>query len=86
MAKLFVKWTPDNNLKKKKKKRSNDNWHFTFNTLRPRQNGRRFPDDIFKCIFIDENIWVSIKVSLKFVPKGPINNIPAIGRRSGDKP
>ena len=28
-------------------------------------------------IFLDENVWLSIKVSLKFVPKGPINNIPA---------
>ena len=24
-------------------------------TLRPRQNGRHFPDDIFKCIFLNEN-------------------------------
>ena len=50
-------------------------WH---NTLRPRQNVRHFPDDIFKCIFLNENIWISIKFSLKFVPKGPINNIPAL--------
>ena len=27
-----------------------------FNTLRPRQNGRQFPDDIFKCIFFNGNI------------------------------
>ena len=26
------------------------------NILRPRQNGRNFPDDIFKCIFLNENI------------------------------
>ena len=63
----------------------------SLNTLRPRQNGRRFPDDIFKCIFLNENVWISIKISLKFVPKGPINNIPALvqimaWRRSGDKP
>ena len=38
------------------------------NTLRPRQNGRHFPDDIFKCIFLNENEWISIKLSLKFVP------------------
>ena len=61
------------------------------NTLRPRQNGRHFPDDIFKCIFLNENAWISIKISLKFVPKGPINKIPALiqimaWRRSGDKP
>ena len=26
------------------------------NTLRPRQNGRHFPDDIFQCIFLNENV------------------------------
>ena len=36
--------------------------------LRPRQNGRHFPDDIFKCILLNENIWILIEVSLKFVP------------------
>ena len=50
----------------------------TFNTLRPRQNGRHSTDDIFKCIFLIENAWISIWISLKFVPKGPINNIPAL--------
>ena len=50
----------------------------TFNTLRPRQNGRHFTDDIFKCIFVNENVWIAIEISLKFVPKGPINNIPAL--------
>ena len=50
---------------------------FIFNTLKPRQNGRHFPD-IFKCIFFNENVWISIKIPLKFVPKGPINNIPAL--------
>ena len=67
--------------------------HFTnmFNSLRPRQNGRHFADDIFIYIFLNENIWISIKISLKFVPKGPINNIPALVQirawhRPGDKP
>ena len=36
-----------------------------FNTLRPRPNGLHIPDDIFKCIFLNENIWIFIKVSLK---------------------
>ena len=63
----------------------------SINTLRSRQNGRHFPDDIFKCIFLNESIWNSIEISLKFVPKGPINNIPALvqimaWRRPGDKP
>ena len=62
-----------------------------FNSLRPRHNGRHFPDDIFKCIFLNESIWISFEISLKFVPKGPINNIPALvqimaWRRPGDKP
>ena len=61
------------------------------NTLRPRQHGRHFADDIFKCIFLNENVSIAIKISLRFVPKGPINNIPALvqimaWRRSGDKP
>ena len=61
------------------------------NTLRPRQNGRRFADDTFKCIFLNEDIKISIKISLKFVPKGQINNIPALVQimawhRPGDKP
>ena len=60
-------------------------------TLRLRQNGRYFPDTIFKRVFLNENVWNSIKVSLKFVPKGPNNNIPALvqimaWRRPGDKP
>ena len=61
------------------------------NSLWPRENGRHFADDIFKCIFLNENVWIPIKISLKFVPKGPINNIPALvrimaWRRPGDKP
>ena len=48
---------------------------------------RRF----FKCIFLNENVSIAIKISLKFVLKGPINNIPALvqimtRRRPGDKP
>ena len=63
----------------------------TVNTLRPRQNGRHFPDDIFKCIFLNENVCITFKISLKFVPKGPIDKIPALvqimaWRRTGDKP
>ena len=57
------------------------------NTLRLRQNGRHFADDIFKGIFLNENVWNPIKFSLK----GPINNIPELvqitaWRRPGDKP
>ena len=61
------------------------------NTLRPRQNGRYFAEDIYKCIFLTENVWILINISLKLVPKGQINNIPALvqimpWRRPGDKP
>ena len=61
------------------------------NTLRPRQDGCRLPDDIFKCIFVNENVLILIKISLKFVPKFRINNIPALVKtmawgRPGDKP
>ena len=48
------------------------------NTWRPRQNRRHFADDIFKCIFLNKNVWIPIKISLTFVPKGPIDNIPAL--------
>ena len=30
------------------------------NTLRPIQNGHHFPDDIFKCIFLNGNVWISL--------------------------
>ena len=53
-------------------------WLRWVNTLRPRQNGRHFPNDIFKWIFLNENVLISIKISLKFVPRGPINNIPTL--------
>ena len=61
------------------------------NSSRPRPNRRHFTDDIFKCIFENENEWISPRISLKFVPKFRINNIPALvqimaWRRPGDKP
>ena len=66
-------------------------WGRIFNTLRPRQNGRHFTDDIFKCIFLNENARILLKISLKCVPKVRINNILALvqimaWRRPGDKP
>ena len=61
------------------------------NTLRLRQNVLHFPDNIFKCIFVNENVWIAIKISLKFDPKVRINNIPVLvqvmaWRRPGDTP
>ena len=45
----------------------------------------------YNCIFLNENVWISINISLKFVLEGPISNIPIMvqimaWRRSGDKP
>ena len=33
--------------------------------------------EVHKCIFFHENVWIPIEISLKFVPEGPIDNIPA---------
>ena len=60
-------------------------------TLGLRQNGHHFPDDIFRCIFLNENVWISTKNLPKSVPMYPIANIPALvrvmaWRRQGDKP
>ena len=49
-----------------------------FNSLRPRRNSRHFADDIFKCIYLNENAWIAFKNSPKIVPKFPINDIPAL--------
>ena len=61
------------------------------NILRPRQNGHRFSDDIFKCIFASEHYCILIKISLKCLLKGAIDNISALVQimawhRTGDKP
>ena len=50
----------------------------TVNKLRPRQNGCHFAEDTFKHILFNENVRISITISLKFVPKGPIDNMPAL--------
>ena len=60
-------------------------------TLGPRYIGRHFANDNFKHIFLNKNVRVLIKISLKFVSKGPINNHPALvqimaWRRPGDQP
>ena len=71
-------------------------WHWFDNALyplRPKQNGRHFADDIFIYIIFSWNeiVWIPIRISLKFVPMCPINNIPALvqimaWRRPGDRP
>ena len=61
------------------------------NSLRQRLNRHPFADDIFKCIFLPENEWILPRISLKFLPKVRINNMPALVQimawcRPGDKP
>ena len=46
--------------------------------LPPGQNVHHFADDTFRCTFLNENVRILINISLNFVPKGPINNIPAL--------
>ena len=60
------------------------------NSLRLWQTDHHFAE-VFKCIFLNENVWISLEISLKFVPKVWNNNIPGLvqimaWRRTGDKP
>ena len=48
-------------------------------------------DDICKCIFLNENYKIPIRIPLKFVPRSPTDNKAALvpvmtWRRTGDKP
>ena len=48
-------------------------------------------DDIFRCIFLNENERIPIQISLKIVPMSPIDNRAALVqvmacRQTGDKP
>ena len=61
------------------------------NSLRPRRNRHHFTENIFKCLFLNKNEWIPLRISLKFVLKVRINNIPSLvqimaWRRPGDKP
>ena len=61
------------------------------NTLRLRQNGHHFTDNIFKCISLNEKFWILSKISLKYIPYGLIDNIGALVQVitrhwAGDKP
>ena len=48
------------------------------NSSSPEQNGRHFADDMFKRIFLNENVRIAIKISLTIVPRGPIENKSAL--------
>ena len=52
-----------------------DQW---VNTLGQKQNGRHFADNIFKCIFLNENFWILDEISLKYVPSGLNDNMVAL--------
>ena len=61
------------------------------NSLRRRRNRRHFANEFFINIFLNKNVWISIVISLRFVPKGKIDNIPALvhimaWHRPSDKP
>ena len=62
-----------------------------FNSSPPGQNGHHFADDVFKCICMNEKLCISIRISLEFVPKDPIDNKSALVQvmvwcRIDDKP
>ena len=66
-------------------------YYLEFKSLKPRRNTRNFTDGIFKCVFLNGNVWVLLKIILKFVLKIRINIIPSLVlimacRRPGDKP
>ena len=59
--------------------------------MRPRQNCRHFADDIFKGVFLNENVCPLLKISLKFFPIVSTGKITALvqimaWRRPNDKP
>ena len=43
------------------------------NTVKSGQNGRHFADDIFKCILLKEQVFISIQISMKFVCEGQLD-------------
>ena len=60
-------------------------------TLSPEQNDRQFADDIFKCIFLKEDVRILIQISTKFGHDGDIDNGLALVQvmawhRTGNKP
>ena len=65
--------------------------NMAINSSPPGQNARRFRDDIFRSIFVNEKLYTLIKISPRVVPKGTFDNKPALvqvmaWRRTGDKP
>ena len=54
------------------------------NILKQRQTSCHFSDNIFRCIFLNENVWISIKISVNYVLKGPINMVNLLMHVSPD--
>ena len=59
--------------------------------MRPRQNRCNCADSIFKCISLNKNALILLTISLTFVSKVQINNIPGLVQimaccRPGNKP
>ena len=50
------------------------------------KNGCHLADDNFRCLYIYEKSCILTKISLRFVPKGPIGNNPSIGLDNGLAP
>ena len=48
------------------------------NPFLPGEKGRHFADDIFECILMIEKLCILLRISLKFVPKGPIGSTSAL--------
>ena len=55
-----------------------DNQYIRLNSSPPGQNGRHFEDDTFKCIYMNENFCISIRISSNFALWSPIDNNPAL--------
>ena len=56
-----------------------------------RLNGHHFAEDIFECIFLNKNCWISNTCWIKYFPYGPVGNISPLAQilawyRTGDKP
>ena len=61
------------------------------NSSPPEQNGGHLANDILWCIFVNGKFCILIKISVKFVPRGPIGNNSGLvqvmaWRQTGDKP
>ena len=53
--------------------------HLLINSPQPGQNDGLFADDIFRCILVNEKgFFILVKISMKFLPEGPINNNTAL--------